>query len=137
MAKAKIYKIKTYEEKNNDYLKIIIGIVVYAGVLFIASNIFINFYVTSFLYCIVASIILSVLNYALKPILTFLTMPLSIVTLGLAYPIVNMIILKICDILMGQSFQIHGFLSTFFLAIFISLLKIVFDNVITNRLGGK
>ena len=137
MAKAKIYKIKTYEEKNNDYLKIIIGIVVYAVVLFIASNIFINFYVTSFLYCIVASIILSVLNYALKPILTFLTMPLSIVTLGLAYPIVNMIILKICDILMGPSFQIHGFLSTFFLAIFISLLKIVFDNVITNRLGGK
>ena len=51
--------------------------------------------------------------------------------------IVNMIILKLCDVLMGKSFEIHGFISMFFITIFISLLKIIFDKVITNRLGGK
>ena len=66
-----------------------------------------------------------------------MTLPLTIVTYGIAYPIVNMIILKLCDIFMGVHFEIHGFLSMFFIAIFISALRIILDKLITNRFGGR
>ena len=135
MSKAKLYKINN-NKSNFGIINVLVELLVYAVVLFIASNIFKNFEITSFLYCFIAAIILSVLNETIKPLLVFLTMPLTIITLGLAYPIVNMILLKVCDWLMGSSFNIHGFFSMFFVAIFISFLKIILDKVILNK-GGN
>ena len=67
----------------------------------------------------------------------FLTLPLNIITFGITYPIVNMIVLKVCDFLMADAFIIKGFLSLLFISIFISILKIIFDKIITERFGGK
>ena len=53
-------------------------------------------------------------------------LPLTILSFGIAYPIVNVIILKICDLLMGASFEMGGLIITFIIAIFISALKIFF-----------
>ena len=133
MAKAKLYKIDSKKEKKDEAISFIVGIVVYAAVLMIVAHLFERFYIADFLYAIIAALILSALNYSIKPILVYLTLPLNIMTLGLAYPIVNMIILKLCDIIMGNSFQISGFISMFFIAIFISFLKMIFDNLITKK----
>ena len=132
MSKAKLYKI---ENDNNEKTgtQFIVGIIVYAFVLMLTSTLFENFYISSFWYAIIAALILSLLNSTIKPVLIFLTLPLSIVTYGIAYPIVNMIILKLCDIFMGSHFNISGFISMFFIAIFISVLKIIFDSLITKR----
>lgn len=135
MSKAKIYKINSTRNDSEDILKFIVGIFVYGLVLQIASSLFTNFYVENFWYAIIAALILSALNYTIKPILIYWTLPLTIVTYGIAYPIVNMIILKICSLIMGSSFIISGFITTFFVAIFISVLKIFFDNMITKRVG--
>ena len=130
MAKAKIYKIDNSANRNNkeDAIRFIVGIVVYAFVLYITSSLFRHLYIENFWYAIIAALILSALNYTIKPILIYWTLPLSIVTYGIAYPIVNMIILKLCDLFMGNSFVISGFIPTFIIAIFISILKIIFDN---------
>lgn len=136
MNKGKLYKIEK-DERKNDLLTFIVGIVVYAVVLYLTSNLFTNLEIKNFLYALLAAFVLSALNYSIKPILIYWTLPLSILTFGIAYPIVNMIILKICDILMGDAFNISGFFSTFIISIFISLLKIMFDNLITSKLGGN
>ena len=136
MIKRSIYKVEKNERKS-DLLKFIVGIVVYASVLYIASNLFENFEITNFYYALIAALVMSALNYVVKPILIYWTLPLSILTFGIAYPIVNIIILELCDIIMGKSFIIHGFFSMFVISIFISLLKILFDNLITNKVGGR
>ncbi len=133
MAKAKIYKIDNKRNDKEDAISFIVGICVYAFVLMLTSSLFERFYIESFWYAIIAALILSALNYTIKPLLIYWTLPLNILTFGIAYPIVNMIILKICDVLMGNSFQISGFISMFFIAIFISILKIIFDNLITKK----
>ena len=133
MAKAKIYKIDNKRNDKEDAISFIVGICVYAFVLMLTSSLFERFYIESFWYAIIAALILSALNYTIKPLLIYWTLPLNILTFGIAYPIVNMIILKICDVLMGNSFQISGFISMFFIAIFISVLKIIFDNLITKK----
>ena len=136
MSKAKLYKIDD-NNSNNKLISFIVSIFVYAVVLFIASTIFRHLYIENFFYAIVAALILSMLNYSVKPVLVFLTLPLNIVTFGITYPIVNMIILKLCDLLMGKYFVISGFIATLVISLFISFLKIVFDKMITSNIGGK
>ena len=134
MSKGKLYKI---DNKKADFTSFVAELFVYAIVLFIADMLFDNLYIESFLYALIAAVILSMLNYTVKPVLVFLTLPLNILTLGITYPIVNMIILKICDLLMGKYFIIHGFFAMFIISIFISLLKILFDKMISNVTGGN
>lgn len=136
MSKGKLYKIDK-EERLSDILSFIIGIVVYAVVLYLVSNLFANFEIKNFFYALIAALVMSALNYAVKPILIYWTLPLSILTFGVAYPIVNMIILEICDLLMGDAFIIHGFFSMFVISIFISALKLLFDKLITYKIGGR
>ena len=137
MSKGKLYKIDNKRNSKEDLISFFVSIFVYAIVLFIASSLFTNLHIESFFYAIIAALILSMLNSTIKPILIYLTLPLNIVTFGITYPIVNMIILKICDLFMGKYFVIHGFFAMFIISIFISILKIMFDNMITKNVGGK
>lgn len=140
MSKGKLYKInknnKTINEEN-EIKVFIVSIIVYAVVLMIANSLFKGIYVENFFYAIIASIILSLLNATIKPILVYLTLPLSILSFGIAYPIVNIIILNLCDILMGNAFSIGGLFSSFFIAIFISALKMFLDKMITEKVGRR
>ena len=65
-----------------------------------------------------------------------MAIPITILTYGIAYPIVNVIILNICDLIMGDAFTVTGLFSTFVIAIFISALKIFLDRVITKKVGN-
>ena len=125
---------KKYNKKS-DFIQFVVGLIVYAVVLMIAESLFKGIEIKSFLYALIAAFILDLLNYTVKPVLIYWTLPLSILSFGIAYPIVNMIILKLCDILMGSAFNIHGFFTTFFIAIFISFMRILLDNIITKNVG--
>ena len=135
--KASIYKI----ESNNVYAKkdssteFIVGIVVYAFVILMASSLFEAIEVSNFFYAIIAALILSLLNATIKPLLIVFTLPLNIITLGIAYPIVNVLLLQLCDFLMGSAFTINGFFAPFLIAVFISVMKIFLDNMITKKVG--
>ncbi len=136
MSKAKLYKIddNKYDNKK-DALKFIVGILVYAIVLLISNYLFDNIYIDTIYSALIAALIMSLLNYTIKPLLIYWMLPLTIVTYGIAYPIVNIIILKLCDIIMGKHFIIGNFISVFFIAIFISILKMFLDNLITKKVG--
>ena len=129
MSKAKLYKIDNNKyEKRSDLLKFIVGIIVYAVVLLISDYLFKNIYIDNVWSALIAALIMSLLNYTIKPLLIYWMLPLTIITYGIAYPIVNIIILKLCDIIMGKHFMIGNFISVFFIAIFISVLKMFLDN---------
>lgn len=55
-----------------------------------------------------AAAIFGVLNTILKPILRFVTLPVAIVTLGIVWFGISMLMLKITDVLV-KGFDIHGF----------------------------
>ena len=133
--KTKIYKLDNENSKqsNKVIIQFLVGILVYALVLMIATNIFKGIYISNFAYAIVAALILSILDYYVKPIIVFFTWPLTLITLGLAYPVVNVIMLHMCDWIMGSAFEIGGFINAFIIAIFISILRIFLDNIITKN----
>ena len=57
-------------------------------------------------------------------------MPLTAITLGLSYPIVNMIILFLTSFIMGNNFNITGFFTAFFASILISIFNMFMDGFI-------
>ena len=134
---SRVYKLDSkgnyVNNPKSELIQFLVGIIVYALVLYIASELFEGFEITSFWYAIIGALILSFLNATLKPFLTFLTLPLTISTLGITYPLVNVIILYLCGFIMGKNFFIDGFLNVFFIAIFISLFKMFLDALITRK----
>jgi putative membrane protein len=56
---------------------------------------------------ITAAAVFGILNTALKPLLRLVTLPLAIVTLGIAWFAVSMLMLKLTDALVS-GFNVHG-----------------------------
>ena len=59
-----------------------------------------------------------------------LTLPITGLTLGLFYPFINVVILKLTEWILGSHFEIHGIWTVFFIAILISIMNILIENII-------
>ena len=127
--------------KNNKkiwkLLNWIIHMLGYTIVLILASIIFkktiyidISYYG---IWGLLAVMIIFVLNRTIKPILFWLTLPITALTLGLFYPIINVLILKISDFILGSHFEIKGIFFVIIVSIFISIMNAIMDNLIINK----
>jgi len=74
--------------------------------------------------------IIYILNKTIKPILITLTIPITGLTLGLFYPCINLFILKITDFLMGHYFDLNNLFIAFFLAILLSIMNFIAEEII-------
>lgn len=125
------------KEPKWTILELSLNVLVNAIVLMMASNIFKGFYVGGFGYAVITALIIMILNYTVKPFIKLLTMPLTIFTLGLSYPLINVIILKFASLLMGNNFIVNGWLAPFFISIFISIMTLILDVIITKQIVGS
>lgn len=110
----------------------VVSLILSALVLMTAGVIFKGFYIESFWIAIITALVITTLNYLLKPALVYLTLPITIMSLGLFYPIINVIILKLASLIMGPAFQVEGFLVPIFIAIFISFMNLLLQNLIVK-----
>ncbi|HMT81140.1 MAG TPA: phage holin family protein [Azonexus sp.] len=99
--------------------------------LWVASLVFagIRFSNTSSL--IVSALLLGFANAVLRPLLVFLTLPLTLVTLGFFLLVINALMLMlVAKIVSG--FQITGFWTAFFASLFISILSMALGTLAPN-----
>ena len=61
-------------------------------------------------------------------------LPLTALTLGLFYPLINILVLKITDFILGSHFDIHGTIMVFVVSIIISIMNAIMDNIIIDGL---
>lgn len=86
---------------------------------------------------LVAAIIIYILNKTIKPILVWLTLPLTGLTLGLFYPFINVFILNIVSFLLQGHFEIKGIFMSFIVACLISLMNALMENLIIEPIIRK
>lgn len=126
---------------SNKFFEWLLYMVGYAIVLITVSLLFDKtFYISNEyygLYAMLAAIIIYILNQTIKPILFYLTLPITALTLGLFYPLINVFILNITSFILGDNFQIHGFLLSFIVAIVISILNIFMEGMIIKPIIYK
>ncbi|MBI5573799.1 MAG: phage holin family protein [Elusimicrobia bacterium] len=109
------------------FLKWVVNIIALALVVYFLPGISIDTLSTT----IIASVILTLLNTFLKPILVFLTLPLSIISLGFFTLIINgFIFYTVSRIVSG--FKIDNFWSAFWGAIIFSVVSFLL-NLSVNR----
>lgn len=119
------------------FLEVILNLMVYALILLMASSIFNGFYVENIWYALLASLVISILNATIKPVFIWLTLPITISSLGVLYPIVNILVLKVASLFLGTHFIVEGWFVPFFIAIFISIMKILLDNIIIKPITER
>lgn len=128
--------------KINKYLDWLIHMIGYTLVLIIVSLIFREtVYIDNRLFGLwglLAVIIIFILNRTIKPMLVWMTLPLTALTLGLFYPLINILILKITDYLLFEHFEIHGTIFVFIVSVVITIMNAIMDNIIIDvLLKGK
>ena len=85
---------------------------------------------------VVLALILALINASIKPILQFLSMPISILTLGIFYVIVNALLLELAAWaatgIFSSGIAIDGFSSAFIGSIVISIVSAIVNGIIGN-----
>lgn len=74
---------------------------------------------------LIAAVVLGALNLVLRPILLFLTLPITILTLGLFSLVVNALMVMLASAL-TPGFVIAGFWTAFFFAIVLAIINWLF-----------
>lgn len=94
--------------------------------LWVASHIFNGLKFDNTGALIVSALLLGFANAVLRPILVFLTLPLTIVTLGFFLLVINALMVMLVSS-MVKGFKVSGFWTAFFVAIFIALLSLFIE----------
>lgn len=125
---------------NNGFVEWIVYMIGYAIVLLVVSKLFRSLYINTDnlgIYALLASIIIYILNQTIKPIIKFITLPLTIISFGLLYPLTNVIILYITSLILGNNFVIKGFWSALIIAVFISFFNILMEGLIVKPILNR
>ncbi len=84
--------------------------------------------VASFGTAIILALVLALLNATLKPLLIILTIPVTILTLGLFLLVINALIILAADALIA-GFEVDGFLWALIFSIILSIVMAVFESI--------
>jgi putative membrane protein len=100
--------------------------------IFIVADLFGLVYIDGLKALVLTSLILGILNVFLRPILIFMTFPLTFFTLGLFIIVINGFILYLTALLV-PGFEILGFWKTILAALLISILGALINHMIKEK----
>ena len=106
-------------------IKLLIHWAVSALFLYVLAFLFRGIVIDGVLAAIVAAVVLGLINVTLKPILQIISLPITFLTLGIFYLVVNGLMLMLVSALV-PGFHVSSFGTAFFAAIILSLLNAVF-----------
>jgi putative membrane protein len=86
--------------------------------------------VDSFGTAVVFSIVLGLLNAIVRPIILLLTLPLTIVTLGLFTLVVNALVFWLASLLPGVGVDVDGFVGAFVGALIVTVVSFVASRIL-------
>jgi putative membrane protein len=101
-------------------MSLILRILLTAAAVFILSYFLPGVDEVTFTSAIIVAIVLGLLNAILKPILIILTLPITIVTLGLFLLVINALIILLADQLI-DGFSVNGFWVALLFSLLLSL----------------
>jgi putative membrane protein len=96
-----------------------------AAALMVTANVIKGMQVNGFMSALLASLVLAVANHFLLPILTFLTLPLTVVTLGIFWFVLYGAMLKLSAALI-PGFTINGWMPAIIGALVLTAIQWVF-----------
>lgn len=136
-------KVIELEQKStfNTILDWLIQIVAYSVVLISLSLVFKKTLIIDSsmfgIWAIISTVLIFILNKTIKPVLVWLTLPLTAITLGIFYPFINVFILNIVDVLLGRHFTINGIFMSLLVSILLSLINGLMDALVVKPITRR
>ncbi len=113
-------------------MKLIIRILLSALAVVILANVLPGVGVDSFTTAIIVAIVLSLLNFIVKPILIILTLPVTILTFGLFLLFINAIIIVLADRLI-DGFHVNNIWWALLFSLLLSFLQSLLFSLLKER----
>jgi len=101
-------------------MNLLIRLIVTAGIVMLLAHFLPGVSVSGFVAALIVAIVLGVLNVVVKPILIILTIPITIVTLGLFLFVINACIILLADKFV-EGFGVNGFWTALLFSILLSI----------------
>jgi putative membrane protein len=116
---------------KNVNMNFIIKLFISSIIVFALSYFLPGVHVTSIVAALWVAVVLGLLNIFLKPVLVFLTIPVTLFTLGLFLLVINAIIVLICDYFIPE-FQVDGFITALFFSVLLSLSQSILNKIFVS-----
>lgn len=113
-------------------VKFLTSVIIYAIAIFLVAWLFDLIAIDSPVAWIIASLVLGILNATVRPFLALITLPLTIVTLGLFTLVINGLMLFLMSALVS-GVEIESFWRAVLAAFLITIISSVFNALISDR----
>jgi putative membrane protein len=105
-------------------MKLLLRLVISTLAVLVAANLVPGVSVASTGTAVIVAIVLGILNTFLKPVLQILALPITILTLGLFYFVVNVFIIYLASSLIS-GFAVDGFISALLFGLVVSVVSAI------------
>lgn len=113
-------------------MRILLNLIVTAVIVYLLANFLPGVGVDSFWSSIVVVLVLTLLNLFVKPILQIISIPVTILTLGLFLFVINAVIILLCSNLVS-GFHVENFWYALLFSLVLSLVQSVVGGVAANE----
>ncbi len=110
----------------------LIRLLLQAVAVFTASYLLPGIYLANFWYAILVALLLSIVNVTIKPVVQLLTLPVTVLTLGLFLLVINALMVLIVDFFV-RNFSIDGFWMAMLFSIVISVVYWILDGIFNDK----
>jgi len=110
-------------------MRLLLNWLLSALALLIVSHVVPGFHVDGYKEALIAAIVIGLINATLGLLLKLITLPLTLLTLGVFWWVVNAVMLMLASKLLAPNFMVSGFLAAFLGAIVLSLVNVVLHMV--------
>lgn len=117
-------------------MKLIIKWLLSAAALLLVAYLYSGVQVSSFTAALVAAFVIGLFNIVLRPVLVVLTLPVTVVTLGLFLFVINALMFWAAAYVL-DGFQVSGFVGALVGSLIYSVLGIVIDSALESLLPKK
>lgn len=112
-------------------MKLILRLLLSAFAVVILSNVLPNITVDNYVTAIIVALLLSVLNFIVRPIMVILTLPITIITFGLFLLVINAIIIKLASHFV-DGFHVEGWLWAIIFSLLLSILQSILFSILKS-----
>ena len=114
--------------KGGDFMNLLVALILNALALLATAYLIPGFQVDGFGSAIVAAIVIGLVNTFIRPILAFVSLPITILTLGLFSFVINAVCLYLVSIVV-PGFRIDGFLAAVLGGVVLAIVATVLANL--------
>jgi putative membrane protein len=118
-------------------MRMLLHWVLSALAVWIMSRVVPGIYVSGPVAALIAALVIGFINATIGLVLKILTFPLTLLTLGLFWLVINALMLELASALLAPGFQVRGFLAAFIGAIVLSLVNLLLKAIVMPSNSGR